>query len=96
MLHSASCSLTPLDLGPFDRLRTQYLRSRASPSGLALNSNSTGDDRLRQRDYQISIASVRDGNGSRYPLVARTIATANVPEVFKRAFAKMQPAMALA
>ena len=44
-------------------------------------------------------AAVRDGNGSRYPLVARIIATtARVPEVFKKAFAgfTFAPSMALA
>ena len=59
----------------------------------------SGDDRLRQREYWCGFASVREGNGSRHPLLHHISATADVvPAVFKKAFANFTfaPAFAMA
>jgi len=61
----------------------------------------SGDDRLRQREYWCGFASVREGNGSRHPLLHNISATADVPAIFKKAFAQFRlpelaPAFAMA
>lgn len=60
-----------------------------------------GDERYRQRDSWCVFASIRDGNGSRYPLVAKLSATADKLATYKNAFANFklpsfEPAFALA
>jgi hypothetical protein len=60
----------------------------------------SGDDRFRQRDYWCAIASVRDGNGSRYPHVAPISAKdifASLAETVENAYASLTtPAYAMA
>ena len=78
---------------------TSDLRLRAASTTGAQLEFTDGDDRLRQREYVGCFASIRDGNGSRYPLVATIDAKTSVRTLgarFQSALASMTPAYAFA